>query len=98
METETITNEQNEKLEIIVVDDRAENIAAARQYFETRPEINVTYATSYDEAAKLMDEYVYAAGLFDLELPRTAGTQTKQLGFELADKMPKMPVFNSIFN
>jgi CheY-like chemotaxis protein len=59
-----------EKLEVIVVDDKPENIDAVKQYFETRPEINVTYATTYDEAVNLMEEHIYAVSLFDLELPR----------------------------
>lgn len=81
---------ENEKpLEILVVDDRAENRMAAQEYFSTRTDVKVNFAASYCEGLQKLREGLYAVGIFDLELPRTEGAEPEKLGFELAKEAEK---------
>jgi len=76
---------ENEKpLEILVVDDRTENRMVAQEYFNTRTDVKVDFATSYSEGLQKLREGLYAIGIFDLELPRMEGSEPEKLGFELA--------------
>jgi hypothetical protein len=71
-------------LEILLVDDREENRAAAQAYFATRNDVHVTYGTTFKEGLDLLQKKVYAFGIFDLELPKTTGSEPEKLGDLLA--------------
>ena len=75
-----MTNE-NKKLEILVVDDRAENIAAARTALKGKA--NVDVAMNYEDGLKKLESKVYAFGIFDIQMPRKEGMKTENLGFDL---------------
>ena len=80
---------ERKPLEILVVEDREENREAAREYFNTRDDVHVDFATSYDEGLRKLQEGLYGIGIFDLELPRTEGAEPEKLGFELAREAEK---------
>jgi len=80
-----MTNE----LEILVVDDKSENRAGAKAYFDTRQDVRVDYATNYEDAERKIQEKPYAFGLFDVQMPRTDGKETEELGYKLAELAEK---------
>lgn len=80
---------EKEPLEILVVDDKEENLKAAIEYFSTKSNISVISAKSYEEAMQKLQEKVYAVGLFDLELPVKEGAEPEELGFKLVDEAEK---------
>jgi len=82
-----MTNEKQNKLEILVVDDRAENIAAARTALEGKA--NVDVAMNYEDGLKKLESKVYAFGIFDIQMPRKEGMKTENLGFELEKEAEK---------
>ena len=71
-------------LDVLVVDDREENRQAAKQYFSTRPEVKLDFATTYAEGLQKIRGGAYNVCIFDLELPRTEGAEPERLGLELA--------------
>jgi CheY-like chemotaxis protein len=77
------------KLEILVVEDRAENVAAARQYFSTRPELSFDVAGNYADALKMANKKVYAGAILDLNFPKQEGRQPENLGLELGKALDK---------
>jgi len=82
-----MTNETKNKLEILVVEDRAENIAAAKTALEGKANLDI--AKNYEDGLKKIEEGVYHFGIFDLELPRREGMNTERLGFELENAAEK---------
>jgi len=79
-------------LEVLVVDDKEENIKAAGEYFSRRDDVKVDFAMNYNEALRKLEENVYAIAIFDLELPRNHGEKTEKLGFELAREATKYAI------
>ena len=77
------------QLEILIVEDREENRRAAQEYFDTRDDTRVDFATSYDEGLQKLQEGLYGIGIFDLELPKSEGAEPEKLGFELAREATK---------
>ena len=78
---------KGKKLEILVVEDREENRKAAQEYFSTRDDVSVDFATNYEEAIKKLDGEMYAAAILDIEFPRTKGASPKRLGLELGKEL-----------
>lgn len=76
----------NEKLEVLVVDDREENLATARTYFSTRQDLAATYATTYEGALEKLSSNLYEIGIFDVEIPRRGGMLPEKLGEDLVEK------------
>ena len=60
-------------LEILVVEDREENRKAALDYFSTISDVIVDFATNYNDGLQKLQNRIYAAAIFDLELPRREG-------------------------
>ena len=89
---------QTEPLEILVVDDLAENRNAAKEYFSTLGNVKVDFAESYIEGLAKLQENVYAAAIFDLELPKLEGGKPEKLGFELAKEAAKYAVVGKTFS
>ncbi|MFH1506328.1 MAG: hypothetical protein ABIE94_05075 [archaeon] len=77
MEDQTL----EEKLRILVVEDKAENIAAARAYFDTRTDIEVDYAVDFVEAHKLLltstRSRKYDGALIDCFFPHSSHTNIR---------------------
>jgi hypothetical protein len=72
-------------LEILIVEDKAENIAAAKIQLEKfKDNVTADFALTYEDGLKKMQEKIYFSAIFDLELPRTEGGLPEKLGFELA--------------
>jgi hypothetical protein len=72
---------------ILVVDDREENRAAAKSYFDTRSDVEVDYAADYESALQKLQDELYAFGIFDLEIPKNKGSDcTRHYGFKLAEE------------
>jgi response regulator RpfG family c-di-GMP phosphodiesterase len=82
-----MADETQNKLEILIVEDREENRNAAKQALENQ--VDIDFATNYEDGLKKMQTKVYAFGIFDLELPRKDGMQTEKLGFELETEAKK---------
>ena len=78
-----------EKLEILIIEDKEENRKAAEEFFSTRNDISVDFATTYNEGLKKLQEGFYAFGIFDLELPRTENAKPENLGFDLGREATK---------
>jgi len=79
-----MTNETN-KLEILVVDDKAENIAAAKAALDGKASLDI--ATNYDEAIKAIKEKSYAGAILDIEFPRNQGAVPAKLGLKLGKNL-----------
>ena len=63
-----------DKLEVLVVDDLEENIEAAKSFFSTVEDANVTYANTYKEGHSKLRHSRCDIGMFDLKLPDGRGT------------------------
>ena len=72
---------------ILVVDDREENRAAAKSYFGTRSDVEVDYATDYEEAISNLEKELYAGAILDVNFPRKQGCEPEKLGFELGKEL-----------
>jgi len=82
-----MTNETQNKLEILIVEDREENRNAAKAALKDK--INIDFATNYEDGLKKLQTKVYAFGIFDVELPRKDEMKTEKLGFELENEAYK---------
>jgi len=83
-----ITEGPSKPLEILVVDDREENIMAAKKAFNKKNLI-MDYANDYEQGLTKLQTKPYALGIFDLELPRRQGEKPEKLGFGLAEEAKK---------
>jgi len=59
------------KLEILVVEDTPENLAVAREYFNSQKDLVVDYATYRDEAISMLDNKKYDGVITDKSIPKT---------------------------
>jgi hypothetical protein len=74
----------NKKLEILVVEDRAENRQAAKEFFDQLGKFSVDYATNLEEAKELLKKKDYILGIFDLDMPiKDGGNVVEKAGLEL---------------
>lgn len=69
---------ENEKIKILVVDDRRENLLAIRGIIE-RPELEIITATSGNEALGLVLEHNFALILMDVQMPGMDGFEVAEL-------------------
>jgi len=79
-------------LEVLVVEDNPKNKVAAQTFFDTQEGMRVDFATTYEEGLRRLQENIYAAAIFDLELPRKEGNEPERLGFELGEEAKKLRV------
>jgi DNA-binding NtrC family response regulator len=70
-------------LEILVVDDREENLDAAKRFFDTQENVTADYASDFQEAMKKMNRRVYAYAILDVELPNKKGEAIEKLGLSM---------------
>jgi len=79
---------ENEKpLRVLIVDDKEENLNAAKTYFDTVKNAIVDFASNYEEAMQKLNSENYDLAMFDLMLPRTKNSShTERLGFKLAEE------------
>jgi len=75
------------KLKILIVEDKEENRKAAQEYFNTRDDVYVDFATTYDEAIEKLENESYAGAILDIEFPRTMGEGSEKLGLELGRQL-----------
>ena len=69
---------ESEKVRILLVDDRPENLLALENILEN-PHLDITKATSGNEALGLMLEYEFALILLDVQMPEMDGFETAEL-------------------
>ncbi|NCC71936.1 MAG: response regulator [Sphingobacteriia bacterium] len=69
---------ETKKINILAVDDKAENLLAIEQVLDS-PEINLIKALSGNEALALMFDYDFALVLLDVQMPGMDGFETAQL-------------------
>ncbi|MFH2045611.1 MAG: diguanylate cyclase [Pseudomonadota bacterium] len=67
-----------EKTDILIVDDRPENLIALEALLEN-PELNIVKASSGNEALGLVLEYDFALILLDVQMPEMDGYETAKL-------------------
>lgn len=67
-----------EKIRILLVDDRPENLLALENILEN-PDLDIIKATSGNEALGLMLEYGFALVLLDVQMPEMDGFETAEL-------------------
>ena len=66
------------KLNILIVDDRPENLLSMESLIES-PELNIVRASSGNEALGLMLDYEFAIVLLDVQMPGMDGFETAEL-------------------
>ena len=81
--------EKTEKLDILLVDDRPENLIALEAILDG-PDLNIVKATSGNEALGLVLEYDFALILLDVQMPEMDGFETAELirGIERSKQVP----------
>ena len=75
-----MTDEKQSKLEILIVEDREENMAAAKKYFGKLENVSADYAKDYTEAIANLESKKYGAVISDIFFPEKTGTEERQLG------------------
>lgn len=69
---------------ILVVDDKEENLNAAKEYFSSLGKFEVDYATNLEYAKRKLQEGNYFLGIFDLDMPvKEEGDVKEKAGLEL---------------
>jgi len=75
------------KLKILIVEDKQENVDAARKFFDTKPEIEADYAQTYQGAINLLEQNLYAGAIVDINFPREPGKSEEIIGLELGEQL-----------
>jgi len=70
--------QNNEKINILIVDDRVENLLVLESILEVL-DINIVKATSGNEALGYMFDYDFAVVLIDVQMPEMDGFETAEL-------------------
>jgi len=79
-----LLDKKSEKFKILVVDDKKENIMAAKQFFDSLGKFSVDYVTNLEDAKKKLESGNYVLGIFDLDLPvKEGGDVAERAGLEL---------------
>lgn len=78
---------EKQKVRILVVEDREENRRAATDYFVTKSDLEVEFATNLKEAIAQIEQKVYGGAILDIEFPRDSGREPEELGIELGMQM-----------
>lgn len=81
---------ETEKISILLVDDRPENLLALENLLES-PDLNILKATSGNEALSFMLEYDLALVLLDVQMPDMDGFETASL-MRGSDKTKQVPI------
>ncbi len=81
---------KTEKLDILLVDDRPENLFALEGILE-RPDVNIVKATSGNEALGLTLKHDFAVVLMDVQMPEMDGFETAEL-MRGAEKTRHIPI------
>ena len=79
-----------EKANILLVDDRPENLLALESLLES-PDLNIVKATSGNEALGLMLKYDFALVLLDVQMPDMDGFETAEL-MRSSDRTKQVPI------
>ena len=73
-----LQNNDTQKVDILLVDDRAENLLSLEGILEDLP-VNIVKATSGNESLSLMLEYDFAVVLLDVQMPDMNGFEVAEL-------------------
>ncbi len=68
-----MTKTLNNKLNILVVEDTLENLAVAKEYFNSQADLSVDYATYRDEAIEMLNKNKYDGVITDRSIPGFKG-------------------------
>ncbi|MEM4641301.1 MAG: response regulator [Candidatus Pacearchaeota archaeon] len=79
------------KIEILVVEDRPENIAAAKEFFNKQKDVEVYYAKNAKEARKALENKNFDLALIDWRLPEG------KVGFEILEEAKKRAIPAAVF-
>jgi two-component system, cell cycle response regulator len=79
-----------EKVNILIVDDRPENLLALEKLLK-RPDLNIIKATSGNDALALVLEHSFALVLLDVQMPDMDGFETAELMRE-NDETKRIPI------
>ena len=79
----------HEKVKLMLVDDGIKNIEAAKEYFDTREQFDVTYFSKISYAKKAIDDNIksnnpFNYAIFDLEMPDENGKIDPVAGHKLS--------------
>ena len=75
------------KPKILVVEDKPENIAAAKECYSMREEYDFAYAIDYDEAMTTLGGTSYTGIITDCFMPNKTGSGNITLGLSLIDRL-----------
>ena len=89
---------EKKPLEILVVEDMPENLAAAKDYFQGIGGVKIDYASNFEQAKKKLEDNVYAAAIIDLHIPKAEGGMPEKIGYELAAMAQQYSVCFVIFS
>lgn len=78
------------KINILIVDDRPENLLSMESLIES-PELNIVRASSGNEALGLMLDYEFAIVLLDVQMPGMDGFETAEL-MRGSERMKHVPI------
>ena len=85
-----------EKINILLVDDRPENLLALEAIIE-RDDYHLIKASSGEEALKYLLKYDFAAILLDVQMPGNDNKSTKNF-YQSEDKGLKQEIFETVIN
>lgn len=67
--------------EILVVEDTTENLAVAKDFYNSQPDLNIDYATNRDEALNMLNSKKYDGVITDKSIPAFPGDMLKNLEY-----------------
>lgn len=75
------------KPKILVVEDRPENLAAARESYAPRDEYHFDFAQDFDEAMEALGRTPYTGIITDCFMPKKTGSGDVSLGLSLVERL-----------